>query len=136
MNLTKNDFVTEISGISALDEIISAEIGTPCLLIVKADENTTVCDREKTADFLRNADFISALACENAENGFSDLFDMIIPYENTDEYAQKLFKERTPYQAAEITACFVKARKGTSDDVLECESKAFYRLMNKKAEVN
>ena len=48
------------------------------------------------------------------------------------ELTDKLFAGKTPEQAAEITACFICARQGSAQDVLNRESFAFYRLMGAK----
>lgn len=134
MNILKNDFFTEISGISSLSDIIGADLGKTPLLIVKADMNTSVGDKKTVAEFLTDAPFITAIASESCKEELSQLFDIVIPSDNTKGYTKKLFSDKTPKQAAEITACFTAARKYPADKVFEYESKAFYRLINARRE--
>ncbi|MCQ2469499.1 MAG: hypothetical protein MJ100_06795 [Ruminococcus sp.] len=132
MNLINNEFYAVISGISALSELTGIQFGQPSLVIADGNGISSVGDISKVTEFFRNAPFMTALAADAPDNEISRFFDMVIPAGNVDEYAQKLFKDKTPKQAAEITACFTAARNNSAEKVLECESKAFYRLMAEK----
>ncbi len=135
MNIKINEFVTEISDISSLDELLTAQLGQPCMILVKPDENTSYGNISDFTDFFRNAPFMTAAASDSIPEGFADIFDIVIPSENTDSYIHKLFKDKSLKQASEITNCFIAARKYPSDKVFYHESTAFYRLIADKAEV-
>ncbi|MDE6520208.1 MAG: hypothetical protein K2K91_07105 [Ruminococcus sp.] len=55
--------------------------------------------------------------------------------EAVDEYLTNILKDKSDYQVKAIASCLITARKGSADDVLDEESKQFYRLIRKKAEV-
>lgn len=128
MNTEIKEYTTEISGISSLSELIGAELGEPCLLIIK-DSKITGDISDDIRKFFTNAPFLTALADDTPDEETAKLFDMVIPSEGTDDWTARLFKDKTKWAAAQITACFVKARTGTAAEVLDCESRAFYRLM-------
>ncbi|MDE7364009.1 MAG: hypothetical protein K2N27_03840 [Ruminococcus sp.] len=52
-----------------------------------------------------------------------------------DEYLTNILKVKSDYQIKAIASCLITARKGSADAVLDEESKQFYRLIRKKAEV-
>ena len=132
MNLVNNEFYAEISGISALSELVGIQFGQPSLVIIKGDGISSVGDINAVTEFFRNAPFMTALAADAPDENISRFFDMVIPAENIGDYTHKLFKDKNPKQVAAITACFTAARNYNADKVLECESKAFYRLMAEK----
>ena len=105
MNINIKEFTTEVSGISSLNELTGAELGTPCLLIVMGSNISADTDNADLDGFFRNAPFLTALADDAPSEELSKRFDMVIP------------------------TCFIKARTGTAEEVLDCESRAFYRLM-------
>ena len=129
MNINIKEFTTEVSGISSLSELTGAELGTPCLLIVMGSNIPADTDNADLDGFFRNAPFLTALADDAPSEELSKRFDMVIPTEGTDDWTARLFKDKTKWAADQITACFVKARTGTAEEVLDCESRAFYRLM-------
>ena len=47
-------------------------------------------------------------------------------------FSEKLFKDKSQKQISEITACFTAARNSSAEEVLNIESRAFYRLMAEK----
>lgn len=132
MNLKQTEFVTEITGLSSAEELASAQLGQPCLLIVHGDTLSATTDLAALRDFLADAPFMTALAAEKPSDELAVLFDLLIDPAFIDDYTANLFKDMTPKQAMEITKCFVIARKGTAQDVLDAESRAFYRLIAEK----
>ena len=132
MIIKTDEFVTEVSGIASLDELPEAELGTPCLLIVHVNGSISAGNSNKTSEFFVNAPFVTALADNEPDSSISGFFDMVIPAENTGEFTAKLFKDKTRFQAEQINTCFIAARKGSQSDILDCESKAFYRLLADK----
>ena len=128
MNINIKEYTTEVSGISSLSELTEAELGNPCLLIVHGS-NITAEKNDITYNFFRNAPFLTALADDRPDEDISEYFDMVIPTEDVDKWTERLFSDKTKWAADQITACFVKARTGTADEVLDCESRTFYRLM-------
>ncbi len=132
MKIAYSEFVTEISEITALEELLSVKTGSPCLLIVQDDGQLTAGNPEALHEFFAAAPFLTALASENPDPETTGFFDMIIPPQDTQAYAAALFRDKTPMQNREITACFVTARSGTAEDVLTSESRAFYRLVAEK----
>ena len=131
--IIKNDeFVTEASGIASLSELTEADLGTPCMLIVHGSGISADISDEKIRDFFVNAPFVTALADDEPDNSISELFDMVIPTEDISGFTAKLFKDKTRFQAEQINTCFIAARKGSQADILDCESRAFYRLLADK----
>ncbi len=132
MTLKQTEFVTEITALSSAQELAGAQIGQPCLLIVHGDALSTDTDLAALRDFLADAPFMTALAAEKPSAELAPLFDLLIDPAFIDDYTADLFKDMTPKQAHEITNCFVIARKGTAQDILDAESRAFYRLIAEK----
>ena len=128
MNTEIKEYTTEISGLDSLSGLINTEIGSPCLLIVK-DSKISGDISDDIRKFFTNAPFLTVLADDEPSEELAKLFDMVIPAEGIDEWTAILFKDKTKWAADQITACFVKARTGTAAEVLDCESRAFYRLM-------
>ena len=132
MKINKKEFVTELSEAASLSEVCSEinAYGEPCLLIVFGD-----ADFKADGAFPAELPFITAFAAAEPESVSDEVrscFDLVISSENTDEYTEKLFKDKTKAQINEINKCFITARTGSQEDVLECESRAFYRLMAMK----
>lgn len=130
MRIEKKEFVTEISGAASLSELCenTAELGSPCMLIVHTDGSLSA-----DAEFPCDIPFITAAAVSgDISDELRSRFDLVIPEEETIAFTEKLFKDKTPGQVKEINKCFIAARKGTQEDILECESRAFYRLMAAK----
>lgn len=130
MKLEQTAFVTEISGFSAFDELPAAQTGQPCLLLVHMPEQTDLTPEVQA--FLAEAPFLTALVSDAPDAEAAAYFDLTIAPAALPEYTEMLFREMTPEQAAEITNCFVIARKGSAQDVLDAESRAFYRLIAAK----
>ena len=129
MNINIKEYVTEVSGISSLSELIGADLGSPCMLIVKGGSISTDAGNSELDGFFRNAAYLTALADNEPSEELAKRFDMVISADEADEWTERLFKDKTKWAADQITACFVKARTGTAEEVLDCESRAFYRLM-------
>lgn len=132
MRIEKEEFVTKISNADSIKEINASrdELGSPCMLIVYG-----IADLNTEEGFPADTPFITAFAADDTKNVSSSVrncFDLVISTENADEYVQKLFKDKSRSQINEINACFIAARSGSQEDVLSCESKAFYRLMAEK----
>ena len=132
MRIEKEEFVTKISNADSIKEINASreELGSPCMLIVYG-----IADLNTEEGFPADTPFITAFAADDTENVNSSVrncFDLIICAENADEYVRNLFKDKSRSQINEINACFIAARNGSQEDVLSCESKAFYRLMAEK----
>ena len=126
MIIKTDEFVTEVSGIASLSELKDAELGTPCMLIVQGSDSLSADSSDKALDdFFLNAPYITALAADSPSGDAASRFDMVIPAGDTSEYTAQLFKDKT-------NACFIAARKGSQADILDCESRAFYRLMAAK----
>lgn len=125
------EYTTEVSGLISLGTLLDAELGSPCLLIVKDSKISGDISSDIRA-FFTKAPFLTALADDAPSEELTALFDMVIPSEGIDEWTARLFKEKSKWAADQITACFVKARTGTAAEVLDCESRAFYRLMAAK----
>ncbi len=133
MIIKTDEFVTEVSGIASLSELKDAELGTPCMLIVQGSDSLSADSSDKALDdFFLNAPYITALAADSPSGDAASRFDMVIPAGDTSEYTAQLFKDKTKWQADQINACFIAARKGSQADILDCESRAFYRLMAAK----
>ena len=128
MNTEIKEYTTEISGLTSLGALLDAELGSPCLLIVKNSKISGDIS-DDVRDFFTKAPFLTALADDKPSEELAELFDMVIPAEGIDEWTARLFKDKSKWAADQITACFVKARTGTAAEVLDCESRAFYRLM-------
>ena len=128
MNIEIKEYTTEVSGMTSLSELLDSELGSPCLLIVKNSKITGGISND-IRDFFTKASFLTALAEDEPSEELAELFDMVIPAEGIDEWTARLFKDKSKWAADQITACFVKARTGTAAEVLDCESRAFYRLM-------
>lgn len=128
MNTEIKEYTTEISGMTSLSALLGAELGNPCLLIVK---NSRISGgiSDDIRDFFTKAPFLTVLADDEPSEELAELFDMVIPAEGIDEWTARLFKDKSKWAADQITACFVKARTGSASEVLDCESRAFYRLM-------
>lgn len=126
------EFVTEVRGAGSVTEICGAlsSFGEPCMLIVYGSGNFSA-----DGSFPADVPFITAYAAgegENVSDGVRAAFDLVISAEGIDEYTGKLFKDKTKWQVNEINKCFIAARTGSQEDVLACESRAFYRLMAAK----
>ena len=126
------EFVTEVRGAGSVSEICGAaeSLGEPCMLIVYGGEGFD-CEGGFPAD----VPFITAYAASEGEtvsDGIRAAFDLVISAEGVDEYTGKLFKDKSKWAVNEINKCFIAARKGSQEDILTCESRAFYRLMAAK----
>lgn len=139
MTITNHGIVTKVSHISSLYELLDKkeQFGEPCLMMLFTDCNTVLGadDTEKAAvkEFLVSAPFMSAVVSDDeisSELAFAA--DLTLKASDADEYTEKLFKDKTKKQVAEITACFTAARKASADEVLTIESRALYRLMADK----
>ena len=132
MKINKKELVTEVreaSSVSQLCENIS-ELGQPCLLVV-CDNGSFSADGSFPADL----PFITAFAADDIAVVSDDVrnsFDLVTDASGIDEYTEKLFKDKTRKQINEINQCFIIARKGSQEDILAQESRAFYRLMAEK----
>lgn len=132
MKIRTDEFVTEVSDIASLSELPDAELGDPCLLIVHGSGISADGTDSAAADLLTNAPFVTALADDEPDNSIAELFDMVIPTDDISGFTAKLFKDKTRFQAKQINTCFIAARKGSQADILDCESRAFYRLLADK----
>ena len=139
MTIANKDIVTEVCRISSLYQLLDQkeQLGEPCLIMIFVDSKTVLGsnDTEKAAvrDLLANAPFMSAVVSDDEIcDELSSAADFVLKASNAQEYTEKLFKDKTKKQIAEITACFTAARKGSAEDVLNVESRAFYRLMADK----
>ena len=132
MMIKTDEFVTEVNGIASLSELTEADLGDPCLLIVHGGSISADSSDSKISEFFTNAPFVTALADDEPDSSISGLFDMVIPTEDISGFTAKLFKDKTRFQAEQINTCFISARKGSQSDILDCESKAFYRLLADK----
>ncbi len=129
MKIIINELYTEVCDIDVLSELICAEPGEPCLLIVHDNGNMQIGDEAKVCDFFADLPYITALASDDPDADIAKYFDIVIPAENADKYAEILFKDKTEFQIREITSCFVTARNGSRKDILDAESRSFYRLI-------
>lgn len=128
MNIEIKDFVTEVRGAGTLSEALAEDIGEPCMLMVFGNEDFKA-DRSFPAD----TPYITAFAAEGeATENVCRTFDLVIPAGDAEAYTEKLYKDKTLSQIREINACFTAARTGSQEDILACESRAFYRLMAQK----
>lgn len=132
MKINKKEFVTSVLGAASISEVCSdiKAYGEPCMLIVFGG-----ADFAADGGFPDDLPFITAFAADEPESVSSEVrerFDLVISSENTDEYTEKLFKDKSEAQIKEINKCFITARNGSQKDILECESRAFYRLMAMK----
>lgn len=132
MRIEIEGFVTKVSEAASAGEINSSlgKLGSPCMLIVYGG-----ADFLAKGGFPADIPFITAFAADDAGNVSDDIrkcFDLVIEASGTDEYIKKLFKDKSRKQADEINACFITARNGSQEDILACESRAFYRLMAEK----
>lgn len=139
MTITNHGIVTKVCRINSLYELLNntEQFGEPCLLMIFTDCNTVLGadDAEKAAvkEFLENAPFMSAVVSDDDVNSeLASAADLVLKASEADEYTEKLFKDKTKKQVAEITACFTAARKASAEEVLTVESRAFYRLMADK----
>ena len=128
MNTEIKEYTTEVSGVTSLSQLLVEDLGSPCLLIVKESRITSDVSSD-IRKFFKNASFLTALADDAPTQELAELFDMVIPAEGIGEWTERLFKDKTKWASDQITACFVKARTGTAEEILDCESRAFYRLM-------
>jgi hypothetical protein len=126
MKMKQTQFVTEIFDLASMEELRSAAVGEPCLLILHDGAFTESPDLR---GFLADAPYMTALAADQPSAELAAQFDLVISPDGVREYTDALFKDMTKKRAAEITACFVKARKGSAAEVLEAESRAFFRLV-------
>ena len=55
-------------------------------------------------------------------------------HEEVQTYAENLLKDKTPFQTRAVISCFVQARTGDAQRVLNEESRQFYRLIKAKME--
>lgn len=139
MTITKNDITAEVSHIGSLYELLGQreQIGDPCLLIIRADESTVLgadeTEKSEVREYLARASFMSAVVSEdNDRSELSEAADMVITPQEAEDFAEKLFKDKTKKQIQEINSCFTAARTATAEEVLGTESRAFYRLMSEK----
>jgi hypothetical protein len=138
MTINKTEITTTIGQLSSLYQLLEnkEQLGEPYLLLIHTDGSTVLGrdDSEKAAvrEFLSEAPFMSAVVSDNADSEITDAADMFIKAEEADEYVEKLFKDKTKKQIQEINACFIAARKAPAAEVLDIESRAFYRLMAEK----
>ncbi|NLT09481.1 MAG: hypothetical protein GXY08_08260 [Ruminococcus sp.] len=131
MRINKTDNVTEVSEFTDLSCLRSADLGSPALIIVHLQ--SAAAPDEKTRDFLRSAPFITAAAGDISDIDVRSAFDLKISDEEAALLPEKLFKDKSRRQINEINAIFIAARKGASqEELLEMESRAFYRLMADK----
>ena len=124
------ELVTEVRGAASVSEICGAadSLGEPCMLIVYGGIEADVL-------FPADVPFITAYAAaegESVSDSVKAAFDLVIDAGTVEEYTEKLFKDKTKWQINEINKCFIAARKGSQEEVLACESRAFYRLMAAK----
>jgi hypothetical protein len=129
MKIIKNELYTEVSKVDMLSELNSADLGEPCLLIVHDNGSMRASDEAEVVNFFSDLPYITALASDEPYADIAKFFDIVIPAEKACEYAENLFKDKTAFQIREITSCFVTARNGSINDVLDAESSAFYRLI-------
>ena len=132
MKINKKEFVTEVREALSVSQLCgdTAELGQPCMLIVFGGE-----DFFADASFPSDMPYITAFAADDAESVSDEVraaFDLVISADGADEYTEKLFKDKTAKQICEINRCFIAARGGSQEDILDCESRAFYRLMAEK----
>ena len=130
MRIEKKEFITEEWEAASLSELCAdiKAYGEPCMLLVH-----TGAAISKDAAFPCDTPFITAAAVSGeADSELTSCFDLVIPEEESEAFTEKLFKDKTPFQVREINKCFIAARKGTQEEILECESRAFYRLMAAK----
>ena len=130
MRIEKKEFVTEVRDAISVSELCKSikEFGEPCMLIVYMNSSMV-----QDAGFPSDLPFITAAAVKgDEERSASKVFDLVIPAEDTEAFTEKLFKDKTKEQIMEINKCFIAARKGSQEEILECESRAFYRLMAAK----
>ncbi|MBR4628267.1 MAG: hypothetical protein IKO47_11335 [Ruminococcus sp.] len=132
MKINKMELVTEVRETQSLSQVCgdTAALGQPCMLIVYGG-----ADFRADASFPADIPFITAFAADDAESVSADIsgaFDMVIPAGDAEDFAGKLFKDKTEKQIHEINKCFIAARTGSQEDILACESRAFYRLMAEK----
>ncbi|MBR5682727.1 MAG: hypothetical protein IKW96_05535 [Ruminococcus sp.] len=138
MTINKTEITTTICQLSSLYQLLEnkEQLGEPCLLLIHTDSSTILGkdDSEKAAvrKFLSEAPFMSAVVSDSADSELADAADMFIKAEEADEYVEKLFKDKTKKQIQEINACFIAAKKAPAAEVLDIESRAFYRLMAEK----
>ena len=138
MTINKTEITTTICQLSSLYQLLEnkEQLGEPCLLLIHTDNGTVLGsdDSEKAAvrKFLAEAPFMSAVVSDSADSELADAADMFIKAEEADEYVEKLFKDKTKKQIQEINACFIAAKKAPAAEVLDIESRAFYRLMAEK----
>ena len=139
MTINKSEITTSICQISSLYQLLDSkeQLGESCLLLIHTDSSTVLGadDSEKAAvrEFLADAPFMSAIVSDSdADSELTAAADMFIRADEADEYVEKLFKDKTKKQIQEINACFTAARKAPAAQVLDIESRAFYRLMADK----
>ncbi|WP_019678943.1 hypothetical protein [Ruminococcus flavefaciens] len=138
MTITKNDITAEVSHIGSLYEILGQreQIDDTCLLLIRADESTVLgadeTEKSEVREYLARASFMSAVVSEdNDRSELSEAADMVITPQEAEDFAEKLFKDKTKKQIQEINSCFTAART-PAEEVLGTESRAFYRLMSEK----
>ena len=129
MKIIKNKLYTDVSNVDKLSKLICADLGEPCLLIVHDNSSLQVGDEANVCSFFSDLPYITALASDKPYTDIAKFFDIVIPTVKVGEYADNLFKDKTEFQIREITSCFVTARNGSTDDILNAESRAFYRLI-------
>lgn len=130
MRIENKGFITEVRDAVSVSELCMSikDLGEPCMLIVYMNSSMV-----QDAEFPSDLPFITAAAVSgDAECSAAKVFDLVIPEEDTAAFTEKLFKDKTEEQIREINKCFIAARKGSQEDILECESRAFYRLMAAK----
>ena len=133
----KNENLTEIKNLNQLAEILTVkeQFGTPCVLLVYMGKSFTDNRNSEVREFFRNAPFLMVLVPDSLDDVYvslAKLFDLVMTSDEAETYFEKAFAGKSAVQCREITACFLKARNGSLEDVLVQESKAFYRLMHLK----
>lgn len=139
MTINASDIVTEICDISSLYELLGKEeqLGEPCLLFINTDSSTVLgrdaSEKEAVRSFLAQAHFMTAVAYrEGTPEEVTAAADMAVKADEAASFIEKLFKDKTAKQVREINSCFIAARTSGAKDVLDAESRAFYRLMADK----
>ncbi len=139
MTININNAVTEVLGISSLYQLINSaeQLGSPCLLLIFTQPDTALGSDEKEKEavksFLANAPFMSAVVSDDEiSDELISASDIVLKASEVSEYTEKLFKDKSQKQISEITACFTAARNSSAEEVLNIESRAFYRLMAEK----
>ncbi|MBQ4466190.1 MAG: hypothetical protein II916_09545 [Oscillospiraceae bacterium] len=105
MMIEQTEFTTEVRGLTNLSELVTAQLGDPCLVIVYGDASMEIELNDALSAFFENAPFLTALASDHLTDAARALFDIVIPSEGAADYAAALFKDQSRKQAKEITSC-------------------------------